>query len=218
MPLDPLLEQLRTEIYSQPYSSIKFKNYCNHVAPTDLRRPLNLPLRITNPILNFWKAYLRPTWIHEKSNDAVLELIRREDENTSFNDLAPVNKAFHMAAVHFSGNREAVAQHAEKLPTYLWLGQKGMTSGGTNGVQLWDTAFTVIAVAEAGLGRLPEFRQMLEKALHFLDISQFHNDLQDSYRQKRKAGWPFSTHDNGYIVSDCAAEGMKAVLLLQEEW
>ena len=58
----------------------------------------------------------------------------------------------------------------------------------------------------------------MKKALLFFDKSQFRNDLTDPYRQKRKGGWPFSTKDNGYIVSDCAAEGMKAVLLLQEQW
>ena len=52
----------------------------------------------------------------------------------------------------------------------------------------------------------------------FLDVSQLRDNLSDPYRQPRKGGWPFSTKENGYIVSDCAAESMKAVILLQEDW
>ena len=29
------------------------------------------------------EIYMRPSWLHEKANDAVRDLIRREDENTS---------------------------------------------------------------------------------------------------------------------------------------
>ncbi len=92
-----------------------------------------------------------------------------------------------------------------------------MTSCGTNGAQVWDTAFTVLAVAEAGLAQDPRFKGAMIKALGFLDISQLGDDLSDPYRQQRKGGWPFSTKENGYIVSDCAAESMKAVMLLQQE-
>ncbi|MED6209026.1 Cycloartenol synthase [Stylosanthes scabra] len=34
------------------------------------------------------------------------------------------------------------------------------------------------------------------------------------YRHISMGGWPFSTADNGWIVSDCVAEGMKASILL----
>lgn len=37
-----------------------------------------------------------------------------------------------------------------------------------------------------------------------------------AYRQATKGAWPFSTKTQGYTVSDCAAEGLKAVLFLQE--
>ncbi|KAI4154180.1 MAG: hypothetical protein LQ340_001841 [Diploschistes diacapsis] len=154
--LNLFLEQLRTEIYIQPYSSINFKDQRNNVAPTDLKRSPNAPLKVMNSMLSFWESYLQPKWIHEKSNTAVLSVIRCEDENTSYNDLAPVNKAFHMVAVNLSGNKEATARHAEKLSTYLWLREKGMTS--------WRHKW------KAGLGKRPEFRLMLEKALQFLDI------------------------------------------------
>jgi len=33
------------------------------------------------------------------------------------------------------------------------------------------------------------------------------------YRHISKGGWPFSTQDNGWPVSDCTAEGLKVINL-----
>ncbi|MCJ1405165.1 hypothetical protein MMC11_008391 [Xylographa trunciseda] len=219
MPLNPLLQELQNEIYVEPFSSIDFGKHRNTVAPTDLKRPNSIIVKLANPVIRAWETYARPLWLHRKSNDVVRELIRREDENTSYNDLAPVNKALQMAAVYFADGEDSagVAKHRETLPTYLWQSDKGMTSCGTNGVQVWDTAFTILAVVEAGLANDTRFQAAMTKALDFLNISQLRENLADPYRQRRKGGWPFSTKDNGYIVSDCSAEAMKAVIILQEE-
>jgi len=220
IPLNPLLLALREEIFVEPFSSINFAQHCNTVAATDMKKPYSLIIIIMNASMRIWHDYLRPSWLHKQANRAIRNLIRREDENTSYSCLAPVNKAFHTVVAHFADgeDRSAVQRHWEKLTTYLWQSGDGMTSGGTNGVQLWDTAFTVIAVAEAGLAQSPEFKESMQKALGFLDSSQFRDNLKDPYRQQRKGGWPFSTKDNGYIVSDCAAEGMKATIMLQETY
>lgn len=220
MPLNSLLEDLRKEIYVQPFSSIKFAKHRNRVAPTDIKRPKSTILKAMDPVLVFWETYLKPSWLHSNSTDVVRDLIRREDENTNYNDLAPVNKAFQMTAVYFSDGKGSVSleKHREKLPTYLWQSEEGMTCSGTNGAQVWDTAFTVLAVVQAGLAQNDRFKSSMTKALEFLDVSQLRDNLSDPYRQQRKGGWPFSTKDNGYVVSDCSAEAMKAVILLQEEW
>lgn len=219
MPLNTLLKDLRQEIYAQPYSSINFANHCNTVAQPDMKRAPTLFVKIINSALRFWEINLRSNWIHAQANASILALIRREDENTSYNNLAPVDKALHMVVIYFVYGKysNTLARHQEKVSSYLWQSANGLTSGVTNGVQLWDTAFSVIAAAEAGLAKRPEFRESMENALQFLDHSQFRDDLADPYRQKRKGGWPFSTKDNSYIVSDSSAEGMKAVLLLQEK-
>lgn len=219
MELNDLLLDIRGEIYSQPYETIDFASYLHQVGPLDRKRALNSFLSAANHVARAWERYVRPSWIHKWANSAVRELIRREDENTSYNDIAPVNKAFHTVVVHFcdGANSEAVRRHQEKMLPYLWRDEAGMNCGGTNGVQLWDTAFSVVGITEAGLGKEPQFRDTLQKAHKFLDVSQFRDDLSDPFRQKRKGGWPFSTRDNSYIVSDCTAEGLKATIFLQEE-
>ncbi|XP_047702930.1 lanosterol synthase isoform X2 [Prionailurus viverrinus] len=42
-------------------------------------------------------------------------------------------------------------------------------------------------------------------------------DYQKYYRQMSKGGFPFSTLDCGWIVTDCTAEALKSILLLQEQ-
>jgi lanosterol synthase len=54
----------------------------------------------------------------------------------------------------------------------MWIAKEGMMMSGTNGVQLWDTAFTVSAAFEADLAGEKEFIPALTKALEFLDDMQ----------------------------------------------
>ena len=125
-----------------------------------------------------------------------------------------------MAAIYFSDEKDStcLAKYRETLPTYIWQGHEGMASCGTNGVQVWDTAFTVLTVAEAGLAQDERFKLAMTKTLDFLNISQIRDDLSNPYRQQWKGGWPFNTRENGYIVSDWAAESMKAIIILQKAW
>ncbi|EAQ93307.1 hypothetical protein CHGG_01542 [Chaetomium globosum CBS 148.51] len=219
-PLDDLLAEIREEIYTTPYSAVDFSRHRHTAAPSDTIRSVSGLLIFLFSILAFWCNYLRPQWLLRLANRRVGELMRREERNTDYNCLAPVNKAFHMVcALYEDGpDSERLRRHRDRLAVYLWLGPDGMTSGGTNGVQLWDTAFAVQAAVEAGLTSDPTVRASLAKAHHFLDITQLRDDLADDpFRQGRKGGWPFSTRSNGYVVSDCAAEGLKAVLMLQKE-
>jgi lanosterol synthase len=94
-----------------------------------------------------------------------------------------------------------------------------MMANGTNGVQTWDTAFLIQAVTEAGLTQEPKWKQMLLKALEFLEDQQIRVNCRDQdkcYRHQRKGAWAFSTKAQGYTVSDCTAEAMKSVILLQD--
>uniref|UniRef100_A0A4W3J3S6 Terpene cyclase/mutase family member n=1 Tax=Callorhinchus milii TaxID=7868 RepID=A0A4W3J3S6_CALMI len=90
---------------------------------------------------------------------------------------------------------------------------------GTNGSQLWDTAFTVQAFLEAGAQNCPEFTTSLTLAHQYLRITQVQEappDYDKYYRQLNKGGFSFSTRDCGWVVADCTAEALKSLLLLQE--
>jgi lanosterol synthase len=100
------------------------------------------------------------------------------------------------------------------------MADDGMKMNGTNGVQLWDTAFSVKALLECRtVAEEPAFRPTLTRALAFLEETQVRRDVPDCsrvYRHISNGGFPFSTRDCGWIVADCTAEGLLAVLYLQE--
>ncbi|KAI9764035.1 MAG: hypothetical protein M1840_008911 [Geoglossum simile] len=219
MPLNHLLKQLRTELYVEPYESINFHANRNTVAASDLMQPHSPLLKLFYAGLSWWETHLRPDWVQKRANEVVRELIKREDENTSYSCVAAVSKAFHVVAVYFSDGLKSprIAKHRDRIIDFLWQGAGGMSCSGSNGVQVWDTAFSIQSTVGAGIALEPAFKNTMENALNFLEAAQLKGNLDDPYRQPRNGGWPFSTRDNGYIVSDCAAEAMSAVLLLQEQ-
>ncbi|OAQ59653.1 lanosterol synthase [Pochonia chlamydosporia 170] len=219
-PLTPLLAEIRNEIYTKPFDKIKFADHRNDTAPTDSIRSVSPLLLFLFFIVGIWCRYLQPRWYHTLSNRRVSELMRMEEHNTEYECLAPVNKAFHMAVAWFEDGPDSnrLRRHIEKVSLYLWMGPQGMTSNGTDGVQVWDTAFAIqAALPVAEFAESSKFVEALHKAHCFLDNSQLREDLDDPFRQPGKGGWPFSTKSNGFIVSDCSAESLKAVLMLQNE-
>ncbi|KAG5606934.1 hypothetical protein H5410_028426 [Solanum commersonii] len=106
--------------------------------------------------------------------------------------------------------------HLSRIKDYLWLAEDGMKMKGYNGSQLWDVSFGVQAILATNLPQ--EYGVMLKNAHHFIKASQVrensNGDAKKWYRQHSRGGWPFSTVDNGWIVSDCTAEALKASILL----
>lgn len=126
----------------------------------------------------------------------VLFQIRCEDENTDYLDLGPVNKVMNMLVVWLVDGPESNSfkRHLKRIPDFLWyvqllpfkftavtsgpifiyhrMSKDGMMMNGTNGSQLWDTAFFVQAAFEGGLANEEEFRPMIRSAHQFLDVSQ----------------------------------------------
>jgi len=78
-----------------------------------------------------------------------------------------------IVAYHSEGKQSDWFQgHIERVKDYLWISSKGMMMTGTNGSQLWDTAFAVQAIIETGLHLKPENYQCVTKALEFFDVTQ----------------------------------------------
>jgi lanosterol synthase len=159
--------------------------------------------------------------LRQAALDRCYYLIVLEDENTSYQTLGPVSKMMNLIArYHRDGpDSESYKQHMEKRQDFMWLGAEGMMMCGTNGSQLWDIGFVIQALVESGLGGEPAYRESLIKALEWLDDCQIKENpkhFETSYRHCTKGAWPFSTKEQGYTVSDCTGEGLKAVLYLQD--
>jgi len=106
-----------------------------------------------------------------------------------------------------------------------------MKMQGYNGSQCWDTSFALQAIAEGGM--LDEFPELTFKGYKFLEKSQILSTTTSRnssafayegcekrakyYRHVSEGGWPFSTSAHGWPISDCTAEGLKAVVEVSGE-
>lgn len=213
---------LKDELFVQPHAEIKWAAHRNDISAMDNYHPKTWVLNTANWFLvNIWNPYLRANFIKDRAEQWTSELIDMEDKNTDYSGLAPVSAPMNTVACYVRDGPDAysVRRHIERLEECLWVKDEGMLVNGTNGVQCWDTSFLVAAFCEADLHHEERWRPMLRKALEYLDNQQLRENVDDQekcYRQTRKGGWPFSNRDQGYVVSDCTSEALKAVIKLQK--
>jgi lanosterol synthase len=216
----PLVRALRQELFVEPWESINWATHRNSISVRDNYHPKSAVLNTINWLLvNVWNP-IRPQFVIDRAEQWVSELIDMEDANTDYSCLASVNNPMNLVACFIRDGPDAysVKRHRERTEDYLWINKEGMHMNGTNGVMVWDTAFLIQSVVQAKLAEDPKWKPMLTKALEFLEDHQLRENVKDQakcYRQQRKGGWTFSNKDQGYAVSDCTSEALKAVLLLQ---
>ncbi|OAA59219.1 lanosterol synthase [Niveomyces insectorum RCEF 264] len=221
-PETPIVRALRRELFVEPdWARIDWAGHRNTIAPVDNYNPRSWLLNVLNwALTRVWNPYLRTRGLQARAEQWVSTLIDIEDANTDYADLAPVNNPLNLVCCYVRDGEGAhsVHMHRVRLHEFLWVKNEGLLCNGTNGVQCWDTAFAIQAVVDAGLEAEPRWRPMLTKALAFLDDQQIRADApfqEAGYRQRRKGAWTFSNKRQGYAVSDCISEAVKAVILLQ---
>ncbi|PNP57105.1 hypothetical protein THARTR1_02947 [Trichoderma harzianum] len=213
---------LKQELFVQPHAEINWASHRNTIAAIDNYHPKSWLLNSVNWLLvNVYNPYLRFNFIKERGEQWVSDLVDMEDANTEYACLAPVNAPMNTLICYIRDGPDSYGfkRHIERLEEYLWVKEEGLLCNGTNGVQCWDTSFAILSVVESGLHTDSRWKPMLIKALEYLDRHQIRENCKDQekcYRQPRKGAWPFSNRDQGYGVSDCTSEALKAVILLQK--
>lgn len=216
-----LVLSIRREIYTIPYHQIDWEQTTNLCAKEDLYYPHPLLQDIVwacihkavEPLLTRWPF----SKLRQRALDSVMQRVHYEDETTQYVCLGPVNKVLNMLCCWVEDpNSEAYKCHLARIKDYLWVAEDGMKMQGYNGSQFWDVSFAVQAILATNFA--DEFAPMLKKAHNFIKNTQVRtnssDDFNDWYRHISKGAWPFSTPDNGWPVSDCTAEGLKAGILL----
>ncbi|KAI9595151.1 terpenoid cyclases/protein prenyltransferase alpha-alpha toroid [Syncephalis fuscata] len=213
-----LVRELRQELYTEPYEKIYWPAARNDVSEEDLYVEHSKLLDIANGVMKVYESHHSES-LRKKALQRIYSLILMEEENTGGVDLGPVSKAMNMIVIWLEegSSSKLFQQQILRYSDYVWVSKEGMMNNGTDGSQLWDTAFIVQAVCESGLAEKEENRTMMKHAMAFIDDCQIKDNAPMgamSYRHIRKGAWPFSTRHQGYTVSDCTAEGLKAVLCL----
>ncbi|MED6207796.1 hypothetical protein PIB30_038990, partial [Stylosanthes scabra] len=221
--INGIILSLRRELYTLPYHLIDWDQARNLCAKEDMYIQRSKVQEIIwdivsvqsvgEPLLMHWPF----SKLRQKALNHVMQHIHYEDQNTNYICIGPVNKVLNMVCCWLEDpNSEAFKCHISRVKDYLWLAEDGMKMQGYNGCQLWEVAFSVQAILATNLYQ--EYSSMLKKANTFIKDSQItrnsSGDPSRWYRHISKGAWPFSTADNGWSVSDCTAEGLKASILL----
>eukprot|EP00050_Salpingoeca_kvevrii_P016478 m.55791 g.55791 ORF g.55791 m.55791 type:complete len:728 (-) comp6961_c0_seq1:3499-5682(-) len=214
-PTTDIVRELREELVPGKYEDTDWSYARKTIAPEDLYTPHTMVLDAFFTMCNAYE-HIAPRWLRKRALDWIYQVLAKEDEFTNFIDIGPVNKMINMLCVwlHDGPDSATFRSHVDRVPDYLWMGRDGLKMNGTNGSQLWDTAFMVQALIESGMK--DEFEDVFRKAHDYVDVCQIkvdHPDHHRYYRDETKGGWPFSTRDMGWIVADCTGEGLKAALI-----
>ncbi|GAA5954594.1 hypothetical protein JCM3765_003825 [Sporobolomyces pararoseus] len=218
-PVDETILSLREELYTQPYDSIDWPSLRNKVSEADLYSPHSKFANVCFYALDLYDRFA-PEWLREKALKKAYSLVKMEDENTSYQTIGPVSKAMNMVCCWLQEGPDSIGfkRHVSKIRDFMWMTKDGMLMTGTNGSQLWDAAFIAQALHASSLSELPQNRESSLKLLQWLEDCQILENpkwFKPAFRHETKGAWPFSTKEQGYTVSDCTAEGLKSVILLQ---
>ncbi len=209
-----LIKEIRQEIYPIPYEEIHWQKARNSVAAEDSYSTPSAFLSVVHKLLNGYERAPIGSW-RKKALAFILEYIEAEDQQTNFVDIGPVNQIINSICIWHAYGKESDAfrQHVDRWQDYLWIAEDGMKMNGYNGSQLWDTAFAIHAITEGGLEK--ELPEPLIKAYQYLETTQVREDVPQReryFRHPSQGGWPFSTLDHGWPITDCTAEGLGATL------
>lgn len=221
--------------YSLEIQSI-WSRFRTAVGPQDDFHPVSWIVMLLYFLLELiYFPLIRTKKLQKRAEDWVYKLICIESENTDYGSIASVVAPVALMARFIKEGRDstAVLLHRERLHDYFWMTGDGMAVNVTHGVQTWDTAFAVRAAVAASLTTHENFKSTMLSALQFLEENQLDHSVgyeasvaysdpptkstaaDVGYRHPRRGAWGFSEKTQGYPVSDCVAEALKAVLMLQ---
>lgn len=209
-----VIAELQEELYTTDYDKINWTRARNEVCPKDKFHSTSPALRFLLGAINFFES-LMPNLLRKKALKFILKYIDAEDMQTKFIDIGPVNQIINSLCVwHAYGrNSNQFKAHVDRWDDYLWVAEDGLKMSGYNGSQLWDTAFATQAILENPADLIPS--ETITRAYSYIDYTQIKDGVKDRarfFRHQSVGGWPFSTLDHGWPISDCTAEGLKAAL------
>ncbi len=211
-----LLDELRRELYPEPYETIDLAACRHTIAASDVLVPISPVLR---GIYNLLSAYERRhnAKLREKGLAVCLERIVYEQRTTNYQGISPVSGLLNCLALFAENPKHPdLAPSLAAVEAWRWEDEdEGIRYVGARS-NTWDTAFAVQALIESpGLGSTEAFN----RANEFLKKAQMNEELPDYrafWRDVGVGGWCFSDGQHRWPVSDCTAEALSALLFLYE--
>jgi 2,3-oxidosqualene cyclase len=212
VPLGPITDELREELYAAPWATLDFTAHRDDVAASDLYVPPTPALRRGWRVLRALERVV-PSAVRRRALDACFERVVYEQRVTNHHALSPVNGLLNCLVLWSRGHAELDASLAG-LEDWRWEdAEQGIRYAGARSTA-WDTAFALraLAAAPAHASRAPD---AVGRGAAFLQGVQLTVELPDGQAQDRDAirgGWCFSDGAHRWPVSDCTAEAVSALL------
>ena len=147
--IDPLLREIRSELYPVPYDDVDWIKNRGTIAECDSRRPRSRVLKVAFAALNLYEAHPSRV-LRARAMDSVLDHIDHENRNSNYVGNGPIPKFLDTLVWHFARpDGDEIASHVKRLPDYLWDAADGTRVQCYNSCETWDTAFAVQALVES---------------------------------------------------------------------
>ncbi len=210
--LGPIADELKRELYDEPYDEVDFAAHRHELAPSDVHVRPSRPLRLAWDALALYeKSPLKP--LRERALNHCFERIRYEQRASRNQGLSPVNALLNCLALYSVDPRDPELDAGlAGLESWKWEDEaEGIRYCGAHSTA-WDTAFAMRALLAS-----PEKQnaQAIGSAYAWLKATQMQEELPDFERERREpilGGWCFSDGQHRWPVSDCTAEALTAIL------
>ncbi len=212
--VNPLIRELRAELYNTPYEQINFASYLNTFAPTDVSgRPTSI-LRLMYACTRMYERR-RPAYLRRRALQHELELVVLHQRQNDYAAISPVNGLLNVLVLHHARHPD-FARSFEGIDYWAWnddvLGER------LNGAHshTWDTAFTVQAICQASAVDRNVF---FEKAAQYFKSAQLQKNIPGAEQadlDRALGGFCFSDKRHRWPVSDCTAETLSALCYLHD--
>lgn len=214
----PLLDELRQELYDEPYAAIDFAGLRHALAPGDVYVPISPLLRKIYDGLAFFERSHNEK-LRNRALRVCFERILYEQRTTRYQGISPVNGLLNTLAIFIADPRHPdLAPSLDGVEAWRWEdAAEGLRYVGARS-NTWDTGFVLQALADL---ESPDsgVRQAVAKAQTFLRDAQIVEELPDYaqyWRDPAVGGWCFSDGQHRWPVSDCTAEALSGLLAIQE--
>ena len=216
----PVVDELRRELYRQPYASIDFSACADRVREADAPFPTTTPVRALFAIARAFER-VHPPRFRRRVIESLRARMRADLRASSHLSLSPVNGLLSMLALWAHDPRDPDLNLAiDRFDAWFWEDSKEGARVAGAGSVCWDSAFALQALAAVPAPHETALDSPLDRGTSFLASQQILAagfDYRSAYRIDPSGGWCFSEVGHGWPVSDCTAEALLALLHAKPE-
>jgi len=213
VPVTPLIESLREELFPRGYENIDFSKARNRLRPGDLYAPPGFLLRVGYRLAHIFDRF-HSKFFRSRCVRNLIQRIKWELQTTSHTSISPVSGFLNILSLWLYEPEDPDGQQAfEKLDGWIWEDEELGTRVTGARSSSWDTGFALQAFST--VRELDGVSDALERGVNFLREQQIRTTFEgfaESYRIDPKGGWCFPGGWHGWPVSDCTAEAVLGIL------